>query len=133
MDNTFSNNLWPEDFGTPEQTPPVVILRQQADMLGQRTQNLLTGEVESIQSGQWSDVLYHNFYVKAPVLGGYRYKLFFVSQKVASFYPVTLSDDPSEIADENYLEISLRNIFSSEKTKKIIQSLLAQSRLQPVG
>ena len=122
-------NLWPERISTTEQTPPVVILRQQATMLGQRTRNVLIGEVKSQQSGQWSDVLYHNFYVKAPALGGYRFKLFFVTQKVASLYPVmAFSDAEAAIPNEVQLEEALRSVFASEKApKKLIQSLMAQS------
>jgi hypothetical protein len=49
-------SLWPEeDFGVPKITAPIVILRQQAYALGQKTRNILEGEVSS-----------HPFYMKPP-------------------------------------------------------------------
>ena len=119
-------NLWPEDFGTPDEVPPVVILKQQATMLGQRTQNILIGDVAS--GSTEPDTIYHNFYIVAPALGNYRYKLCWLSQKVTSLYPVWLSDREQPLENAEALLEALRILFSSEKTTKVVQSLLAQSK-----
>jgi hypothetical protein len=42
---TKIDSLWPDDFGTIEDMPPVEILRQQAYLLGQKTRNVLEGAV----------------------------------------------------------------------------------------
>ncbi len=168
---TKMESLWPEeDFGVPETTAPIVILRQQAYALEQKTRNILEAEVSSspfhlktdkflsayesassnlvkpqlksilgtndfeeeeiIQSENESpDGLRHSFYIKAPALGGYRYRLFSVSHKAISIYPLSISFDgkPSKATNEEEFRTTLRDIFASERTKKVVQALLAQS------
>ncbi len=162
---TKMESLWPEeDFGVPETTAPIVILRQQAYALEQKTRNILEAEVSSypfhlktdgylsayestlsnltklgvndseeeeiIQSeNEPPDGLRHSFYITAPALGGYRYKLFSVSHKAISIYPLSISFDgkPSKATNEEEFRTALRDIFASERTKKVVQSLLAQS------
>ena len=120
-----SEDLWPEDFGTPDVTPPISILKQQASLLGQRMQNILLGEVLSEQTD--SDTVYYNFYIVSPALGNYRYKLFWVSQRIDAFYPVVMSGSDQPIEDEAALRDTLRKVFGSDKTRKVVQSLIASS------
>ena len=122
--STFED-LWPADLGATDVVPPVVILRQQATMLGQRTQNILLGEVLS-EPGE-EDTIYHNFYIKAPALGNYRYKLFWISQKITSLYPIWISGSEQSLEDATMLRSALIAVFNSDNTKRVIQSLLAQS------
>ena len=143
MANIGIESLWPEDFGVSEITVPVVILRQQAYFLGQKTRNILEGEVSShpfwpnktgaavfTQSvDEPNNALLHSFYIKALALGGYRYKLFSVTHKAIPIYPLNISFEgkTSEIDDEEEFCKALRNIFGSEATKKVIQALISQS------
>ena len=73
--------------------------------------------------------LYVRFTLVAPALSNYRYDLFSATQG-ASMYPVTLYfDRKSHIAEaEDLLKDELRKIFSSDKVKKIISGLIAQSQ-----
>ena len=123
-------DLWPANFGTSSVVPPVVILKQQAAILTQRTRRILQGEVLS-EAGE--ETVYHNFYIKASALDNYRYKLFWVSHNVASLYPVTVSDHEGSYTDEEALRRVLRDIFASEKTIKVVQSLMAQSEADAKG
>ena len=169
MTNTVNNieSLWPSDFISSADTSlPVMILRQQAAILGQLTHNILEGVVESspvlmarkkpesifstnskrfnpnksyLANDQIpgekviSDTLKHNFYIKAPVLGGYRYNLFYAIHKLDDIYPVDIyspvfPNNSLQVIDEKEFCQAVSDIFNSEKTKKIVQSLLAQSQ-----
>ena len=79
----------------------------------------------------------HSFYIVAPTLDNYTYGLFSISHG-ADPYPVTvphpqimLTGDrslPIEINSEKELLEYLRGVLNSEKTLKIVGSLLAQVR-----
>ncbi|MEE3717845.1 hypothetical protein V2H45_13975 [Tumidithrix elongata RA019] len=134
MVQTNTINLWPEDLvGVPDTTPPITILRQQATMLSQLTRNILEGEVVSEPFGndpKFSNSFTHNFYIKAPAIGGYRYKLFYVQHAVSPEYPLRIvKDELPELSaqnEEQFYDV-LRQIFNSDRTKKVIRSLMAQS------
>lgn len=143
-------NLWSEDIGKVdgELQSPVIILRQQAQLLGQRTQGKLEAEVEADIEYNYdpeieeSIVVYkeefrYNFYLTAPRIPGYHYKLFAISHDV-DLYPVDFHLD-SGIADEinqskkvlrvrsekRFLE-ALKAIFNSKKTMQVIRAILSQ-------
>ena len=125
---TTVEDLWPADFGVEDQTPPVTILRQQAVMLGKKTKNLVEGDVvtEATQAGSFK----HTFYLIAPALDDYRYCLFYIHHEVL-FYPLTISncDGNGETCfDENRFYSVLQTRFAAENTRKIISSLVAQSK-----
>lgn len=77
----------------------------------------------------------HSFILVAPALGHYRYLLFRVLHKL-DIYPVQIKTDletkqirPQYTADTEDIFIDqLKEVFSSEKTRKIIDTLLAMSQ-----
>jgi hypothetical protein len=131
-------DLWPEDIAVNEVLAPVTILKHQASLLGERTKNLVEGSVTQ-RKRQFSDDtgFTYDFYLVAPALDFYRYRLFSISHGV-DFYPLSIQDsgvfDPDgresklKVNDEDEFIHALAKIFSSEKTKGIISSLIAQSR-----
>ncbi len=138
-------DLWPQEIGTKviDIRPPVLILRQQAILLGEKTQNLLKAEV--VQNPRLHDRFSYSFQIVAPTLENYRYNLFDVWHGV-QLYPVQVSLDET-IAEEirqrsgdwNFTTKSdlivvdeekglidlLREILRSQKTLRVIESLLA--------
>lgn len=129
-------NLWPEDIAVSEVVAPVSILKDQASLLGERTKNLVEGRVTQRERFRKPDFVY-DFYIVAPALNNYRYRLFSISHDV-EFYPLAIDESGVFDADgrdfevqasneEEFLE-ALATIFSSERTKGIISSLIAQSR-----
>lgn len=94
-----------------------------------------------LNSAVWNDELTkfrYGFYIVAPALGNYRYKLFTIQHDV-NLYPVKFTTDEdikNEIypdkntisagSEKEFLEI-LKKIFQSKRTKQIIGSLLSQS------
>ncbi|MBC8042593.1 MAG: hypothetical protein IAF08_04030 [Rhizobacter sp.] len=141
--STEKQNLWPKDIvDTSDLVTPVSILKEQASLLGEQTQNLVEAKVEtsSITNGQ----LMHVFYLVAPALDNYKYRLFTIYHGV-ELYPLDLVDpeekiffDPSDhtviaqtsrpVKSQEELLERLRHIFSSPQTKKVINALIAQSR-----
>ena len=125
-------NLWPE-FNFREIETPLSILQEQAQKLGERTKNVLVGEVnvtEAFDEDSREIVLIYQFFVKAPALSNYRRLLFRLLQRGVS-YPVDIYFDPTQDKFNNISQVAfpeiLKKIFQDEKTKEIINSLYANS------
>jgi hypothetical protein len=112
-------DLWPEIEQT-ELLPPVAILREQAALLGKKTNHLLEGQVVTK-----TDVgrFFHSFYIVAPALSSYTYRLFGINHD-ENLYPVQA--DSASLGSEQELLEHIRKILNSDKTKRVIGSLLAQ-------
>jgi len=134
------NDLWAEDIGVTTVKTPVAILKEQASLLGNKTQNLVIGEVlSSSQDNNSKDArITHRFNVKAPVLGNYSYMLFAISHGI-DIYPLRITVDDSIVptlsltrnpvtidSESKFLEL-LANILKSKRTTQIVHALLAQS------
>jgi hypothetical protein len=137
---------------------PRDLMQQQATILGQKTKNLLKGEIVSypvetlgidvdaitaknlanVVRSKKITVIQQTFYLYVPSLQ-YRYELFSVRHDITG-YPVEVGTDGDDIAyhvlglkpkaDKNEEEFTetLMKILSSERTKKIVSSLLSQAR-----
>lgn len=125
MDN---NDLWPDFEDVPKITSPRTILTEQANILADKTKNLLTAQVKSGTSSDGKIILY--FAIVAPLLSNYSYRLFHLYHKVF-YYPCDIVFDNKIIAgiqDENDLKEKLKSIFASTTTKNILTSLIGQSK-----
>src|SRR5271170_6263647 len=116
-------DLWGEIAPSSVRTP-ASILREQASLLGTKTNQLIEGKVETQIEG---NRFYHLFNLVVPVLDNYCYELFRIWTNV-SLYPVHVSPPPyTEVEDEaafvNWLALKL----SSSETKRVIGNLLAQA------
>ena len=126
-----NRDLWPDDIGNaPGLFAPINILREQASLLGGKTQYLVVAEVETDYTALSG--LQHSFYLVAPALKHYRYLLFRVKQEATQFYPLEVEFLPLDKkftanSEFDFPEI-LKEIFANEKTKEIIQILIAQSQ-----
>jgi hypothetical protein len=132
------DDLWPADIAPTEgPVPPITILKQQASLLGKRTNNMVEGEVET-KTEDFQRFLRHILYLVAPALNFYRYPLLEVEHHAASMYPATIKvvwlekQGPEALleiqtADEQAFKEGLRRVFADEETKKVIGALLAQS------
>lgn len=142
-------DLWPE-IGTPSIRTPVSILREQASLLGMKTSNVIEGEVKVIEGPMSWAVSWdfgYVFYIVAPLLKNYRYRLLSIAHRL-DMYPlrVRLSEDiaaeitqaePSlifnksavvEVGDEDAFVALLSLVLRSNKTIKVIHALIAQSQ-----
>ena len=126
---TAIKDLWPSEFGYEDLTPPVTILRQQATILGQKTRNLVEGDV--VTSSSSAGYFAHTLYLVAPAMDGYRHCLFTVSHEVA-FYPLHVVKCGASTTvlcsnEAEYLE-ALQTVFAEEQTRKVVSALIAQSK-----
>jgi hypothetical protein len=122
-------DLWPKTkFATDDIVTPVSILRRQAALLGEKTQQLVTAEVTTAATGSNME---HSFRLVAPALNNYRYELFSVTHKVDELYPLTgySRESPTrKIPDQSALVEWLKEVLSAESTLKRIDALMAQAK-----
>ena len=123
-----SIDLWPNDFGVPDENMPVTILRAQASLLYEKTGWKLEGRVSTQADGE---NFVHNFYIVAPALDDYHFSLFKVRHQIDP-YPLSILSDilpkyEYDVATPDEFIGALKTIFASEKTKKLIVTLLAQT------
>lgn len=120
------NSLWGELPKPFQGKTPKAILQEQASLLGEFTENLLTVEVKTSVSAQ---SFTHGFSIVAKALQNYHYDLLAATHGIA-LYPVALSshDDKSTVdcISQEEFEEHLREILSADKTRAIISSLLSQ-------
>jgi hypothetical protein len=128
--SVIARNLWPTDFGQEQQLAPVAILREQATALGERTQNIVVGRVNTMATALG---FRHVFSVYCAPLG-YQQELFSVDHQV-QFYPARITvkgqfdqETRLEAKDPDVFTEKLAEVFASEPVKKIVRSLLAQSK-----
>jgi hypothetical protein len=121
----MADDLWPANITESNLVTPVAILREQAALLGDKTKQLVTGEVQTTTVG---NLFVHSFCVAAPTLN-YRYELFRV-QHPAVFYPLALEQGSvtTQVKSEEEFKSKLKEVFSSQLTLNVVQSILAQVR-----
>ena len=127
-------DFWGEIGSAEVVRTPVLILREQAALLGKKTKGLVEATVDTDASG---GSFIHRFKLVVPALDNYTYELFSISNGI-DFYPmeahgfqnrskfgsmVTMSTLRSE---DEFLHW-LQEILSSPETKKIIANILAQA------
>jgi hypothetical protein len=153
---TSNIDLWPQINKTVKIDTPLSILRQQAILLGEKTSNIIEGEIKTVppteeeivsrrewvgsQEEGWSQGLVskqkernpnfqHYFFLVAPALSNYRHKLLTIEELPEETYPVTIKYANGTIqcqSEEDFLN-GLRSIFADATTTKIIDSLIAKS------
>jgi hypothetical protein len=147
-------DLWPTDIGAAEFRAPVTILKEQASLLGQKTQQIVSASVASSRGGTIAHSsktvkqkaleydFRHDFYIVAPAIANYRYRLFTIMHNIEPYPCVFLLDEDLlrelgfwmdgktvtvTAADEEQFIFALARIFKAEKTRRVIAALLAQS------
>lgn len=125
---TNERNLWPQDLFTAVdiQRTPLALLREQATLLGENTNNLVEAKVVTNTEGA-SFVQYFN--LVSPILKNYTYQLFHLVHPIDG-YPlrVIFKDSEYVIKSEEELIANLRSIFADEKTRRVVQAMIAQSQ-----
>ena len=115
-------DLWPEF--TPETVrSPKTILKEQADLLSHKTNNILKGEIGFVSAYDETTV---GFSITSPYLNNYKYQLFYIKYNPAILYPVVI-DGNTLCEDETSFKENIKKILSDPQTIKIINSLYSQS------
>ena len=121
-------DLWPKAKFETDLVTPVSILRRQAALLGEKTQQLVTADVSTSTIG---GLVEHSFRLVVPALDNYKYELFRVTHKVDQLYPlIGFFEDKGipGLRDQSAFVQWLKEILSSESTLKKIDSLMAQAK-----
>lgn len=123
-------DLWP-DFQLEKLRTPLSILREQADLLEKKTNNLLKGELLVFAPGDYAPGAFEQgnigvrFLIIATYLRNYKYNLFELEFHPAKLYPVVMDD--KDFKNEEELIRGIQKQLASEETKQILLSLYSQS------
>ncbi|HWE95600.1 MAG TPA: hypothetical protein VG269_16670 [Tepidisphaeraceae bacterium] len=119
---------WPEDLlGTasrPQERTPEEILQSEAEDLGAKTNGLLKGRVDIGAQGEY---IVLDFFIVAPKLENYEYRLLKARHKLLPEYPVEVilsTNDKRRAKNADGLEIILSDIFRAQSTRSIVGQLL---------
>lgn len=117
-----STDLWGE-LEVAQVRTPLVIMKEQAALLGAKTKNLVEATVKTQvdDGGDFS----HSFNLLVPALGNYRYSLFTVYHGV-QIYPLFVMSGGNRLGTEEEFLAWLAAKLSSPETKRIISNLLSQ-------
>ena len=121
----MAEDLWPANIAESNMVTPVSIMKEQAALLGEKTKQLVTGEVVTQVVG---NLLIQHFSILAPTLG-YKYELFTLQHGV-NFYPSVIHhlNNSFQIKDEAELKAKLKEILAAQHTLNVVHSILAQVR-----
>lgn len=128
----MAKNLWGNLDDIEPQRTPTTVLKEQASELTEATKGVLRGSVESgMRYGRFAASLA----VVAPALNDYEFTVAEVSHNL-DLYPARLVADWDkgqreagvECGSEAELEEALAQILTSERVRKAITSLIAQSK-----
>jgi len=148
-----ARDLWPQDIDVESLIPPVVILREQASLLAERTRGLVRAEVESEEKpaadveGYLADALRpesrieytHTLVLVTPALQSYRYVLISVRHDFQPYpckalfhpdHPDPTWDMAGETGLQNEQEFVdwLKHMLARRETKRLIQALAHQAQ-----
>jgi hypothetical protein len=126
-----AKNLWGNVSLADTVKPPVAILREQAALLGNLTNNVLEGHV---RTERIADRIINYLDIVAPALEYYTFTVLEIRHHGIEFYPLTvvpsMDGKPTDCKDEMEFIAKLEEALSSQAVHKVIESLLAQSKRQ---
>jgi hypothetical protein len=120
-------DFWP-DLSSVLPRTPLLILKQQAALLGKHTKNLV---IASVLTHTYNERFFHSFIIEATALN-YRYELLTFSHDLM-LYPVTVESGPEQLSrtkrifkSEDEFVAGLKDLLNSDQTKRLLGTLLAQ-------
>jgi hypothetical protein len=126
----MTEDLWPVDLQPvqPVRTP-VGLLKEQAALLGPKTDNILEAYVSThkLEVKFGDESFWTRFLIVAPTLE-YHYEVFSITYGI-TLYPVR-TESGEILNDENELKSFLQRQLQSDKTRKVVGALIAQVRDQ---
>ena len=129
---TKSISLWPRDIAQEvRDSPPIELLKEQAKLLPELTEGLVTAEVRGADDSGGATYV-DDFYLHGPQIR-YHHLLFSIQYPITSGYPATLysgilSEQNVHVKDEEELKKALQKLFNSDKTRQIIGAIIARSK-----
>jgi hypothetical protein len=125
-----TENLWGKIDLTVKLDTPAVLLKQQANALEKATRGLLSGRVQPYNTNDPNQIG-HELRIVAPALANYSVAIVSVAHDITLYPASVLSDvdgeEMGEARNPEELKDLLRLVLQSEKVKKIVHALIAQS------
>jgi hypothetical protein len=121
-------NLWSDFIFKQDENTPFKIITKQAEYLTENTKGILKGRLKIVLP--IVENIRYCFGIEAPHLGKYTYQLFLFSHNPKELYPLEIEEDTRGrliINSEEELISTLKEIFASPNTQKVIQTLISQS------
>jgi len=128
-----TQDLWGEFPLEETVRTPLAILREQATLLGQKTENVLQGRVSLGRSRSGNEFV-ASLYIEAPALDDYSYLALTIRYPVALYPVLVVESGPglfpqgAKCDDEESFVQTLGAILSHSRIRQVIASLIAQSR-----
>lgn len=134
-------DFWPSLDDVEDPDSPVVILRKQAEVLGDKSAHRLRGRVATstlqmgrvvrdiLQLDQFAPVFNHVLLIEVPALDDYSYTLLNTAHGLEP-YPVACEAGDGEwfsVSDAGRFREWLKQTLSSERTKRILKTLSQQA------
>ncbi|MBD3265130.1 hypothetical protein GF373_00540 [bacterium] len=123
-------NLWGEIPSVEKEKSPIVILKEQASLLGQMTNNILTAQVVSRTKG--TDSIDAVLDIIVPALDFYRLSILETNFDIIKTYPLKVRNLTTgksyEVKNEQDFKDILRNELSSNSVQKVLGSLLMHAK-----
>jgi len=130
----MSEDLWGDISVEKEIKLPVTILKEQATILGEKTNKILEAKVTSVGVGNKETVGY-SLNIIAPALSNYKYNVLTITHPAIFVYPVNVvykrengGAVQAACKDEAAFNEKLKEILSSEIVHKAIVALISQSK-----
>jgi hypothetical protein len=119
-------DLWGQFPKAAQVKSPSFILEQQANVLTQRTNGLLQGQVSLSRHTPGRGSFYISLLILAPSLDNYIYEVLSVIHEIP-FYPATILAEEGEVKcnDEEAFEKAVGAVLQSERIRKVVSGLLA--------
>jgi hypothetical protein len=140
-------DLWPDLSNMVPIRTPFLVLKEQADLLGQKTKNIVTAIVTGPDRGiaalgstgqsdheDYKDgFVVVSFVLVAPVLENYHFHLFNIQYSITKPYPVSIFAHirppfVKKVSSEKALIEALKTIFSNRATVTAINAMISQSK-----
>ena len=139
MPKHTENDLWPDDLllGDGDNPSPIRILQEQAEYLSQKTRKIVSARLESRLPDKGNKKMTCFGFVLFASQIPFSYELFSLEFGLKETYPVILSDAEDFGFEQDHVEAStekeflalLRTIFACETTRRVVRSLVEQSKL----
>jgi hypothetical protein len=128
-----SDDFWPAEIIDTDDPPPVKLLKEQAVLLGGKTNNAVEGVVKTSTEG---GTAYYSLYLKADALGDHLYKLLYIAHpaigRAGDIYSITAQNSAGgpkvKISNDDEFREWLRSELSSDYVRKAIGNLLRYIR-----
>jgi hypothetical protein len=127
-------NYWPASYPTDDvpEPEPVILLKQQAQLLKTTTNGCVEGVVKRAVEGS---TVYHSLYARVPALGDYMYKFLYIGHPVAANpanpFPIDVEDslrlDRKSLQTMDEFRDWLKDILASEWVRTTIGRLMSYS------